>query len=274
MKLYNCCKICDAPINPLLPIKKIVECSKCKLIFFQENLSDEEVLKLYRDLYDSGNDPAYHAHLRQQQLISRGLQPKMGYNKRVVIDKIIQSNLSSIAEIGAGVGVVGKYLTKRQFKYTGIELDEAIAMKANEAGINIQTGSFVNLQAYPNSFDALMAFEVIEHIDNLKLCLTLVYKALSGKGKFGFTVPNFNKRKNYKNAHESLYQPNPPVHVNFFTTENIPLILKFFGFRIEFIRTRPFPDLNFKRKQTYIHVLQALRGNFEGSTIMCIAVKT
>jgi SAM-dependent methyltransferase len=273
MNLYTSCKICNSAINPFLVRKEIVMCTNCKLIFFQEQLNHSKVIELYKNLYDFGDDTAYHAHILQQQIINRGIQPHIGYNKKVIINKIVHSKPCFIGEIGAGVGMIGKYFTDNGYNYRGIELDESVAAKANKAGINIQPGSFENLHAYQNSFDALVAFEVIEHIDDLKLCLALIYNSLRKKGKFGFTVPNFNKRKNYKGDPEKLYQPTPPVHVNFFTVENVPEILKSLGFRIEYLKTRSFPDLNFKRKQTYIHLLKALAGKYEGSTIMCIAVK-
>src|SRR6266487_525963 len=158
MQLYTSCKICNSAFNPLIERKKIVECANCKLIFFQEKLNHEEVINLYKKLYDFGDDIAYHSHIHQQQLISHGIQPGIGYNKRVIINKIIHSNPSSVGEIGAGVGIIGKYLTNKSFNYTGIELDESIATKARESGINIQSGSFENLQAYQNTFDALVAF--------------------------------------------------------------------------------------------------------------------
>jgi SAM-dependent methyltransferase len=273
MNLYTSCKICNSAIDPFLIRKKIVKCTNCDLIFFQEQLNQSEIIELYKNLYDFGNDAAYHAHIRQQQLINRGSQPQIGYNKKVIINQIACSKSSFIGEIGAGVGIVGKYFTDKGYKYVGIELNESVATKASSTGINMQSGSFENLHAYQNSFDALVAFEVIEHIDDLKLCLTLIYNSLRKKGKFGFTVPNFHKRKNYEGDPEKLYQPNPPIHVNFFTEENIRKILKFFGFRIEYLKTRSFPDFNFKRKQTYSHLLKALVGCFEGSTIKGIAIK-
>jgi SAM-dependent methyltransferase len=273
MCFYTSCKICDSKIRPFFETKKIVECVNCKSIFFQERLDPAEVTALYKKLYDFGDDISYHAHIHNQELINRGIQPELGYNKKVIIKKIIRSKPDSIGEIGAGVGVVGKFFMDKNFNYAGIELDNSIANKAKASGINIQPGSFENLHAYKNSFDALLAFEVVEHIDDLKLCLTLIHHSLRKKGKFGFSVPNFNKRKNYQGDPEKLYQPNPPIHVNFFTKENIPHILKSFGFQIEYLKARPFPDLNFKKKRTYIHLLRALVGRFEGSTINCIAVK-
>lgn len=272
MQFYTSCKICNSPIEPLIEIKDIVQCTNCKLVFYRKKLIHEQTIELYKQLYHS-EDFAYSAHLKHQQLISNGIQPVLGYNKKTIINKIIRSKPSTVGEIGAGVGVAGKYFTDKKFSYTGIELDESIADRARESGINIQSGSFQNLQAYQNSFDALVAFEVIEHIDDLKLCFSLVQNALRSKGKFGFTVPNFNKRQNFKGDFDKLYQPNPPVHVNFFTKQNLSQILKFFGFRIEYLKARPLPDLNFRKQKTYRNIFKALTGRFEGSTLMCVAVK-
>src|SRR5438105_470203 len=113
MQFYTSCKICNSVIKSLMERKKIAECTNCKLIFFQEKLNHEEVIELYKKLYDFGDDKAYYAHIRQQQLISRGIQPGIGYNKKVIINKIIHSKPSCIGEIGAGVGIIGKYLTDK-----------------------------------------------------------------------------------------------------------------------------------------------------------------
>jgi len=273
MQYYNSCKICNAAIQPIIPQKKIYICSNCNLIFYQQQLEKEEVSAVYKKLYHSDFDVAYHVYISQQQQILKGIQPILGYNKNVILKQITKHKTSHIAEIGAGVGIVGKYLTDKGFDYTGIELEQSIAEQAKAAGINIQPGSYEKLRDYPDTFDALLAFEVIEHIDDLKLCLQLIHKALKANGKFGFTVPNFNKRKNYANDPEKLYQPNPPVHINFFTKENISSILNLCGFKVTYLKIRPFPDLNLRKKLTYLHLLKAMFGMYEGSTIVGLAVK-
>src|SRR4030095_4731604 len=148
MNLYTSCKICNSAIDPFLVRKKIVKCTNCKLIFFQEQLNHSEVVELYKNLYDFGDDTAYHTHIFQQQLISHGTQPKVGYNKKAIINKIERAKPRFIGEIGAGVGVIGKYFTDKGYHYTGLELDKSVATKAHEAGINIQSGSFENLNTY------------------------------------------------------------------------------------------------------------------------------
>src|SRR4051812_35787735 len=113
MQFYTSCKICNSEIKTIIDSKRIVVCSKCKLIFFNQKINDEEVTELYKKLYESGDDNAYNEHIRQQQLISHGLQPKIGYNKKIILNRVVRFKPVSIGEIGAGVGLVGKYLTKK-----------------------------------------------------------------------------------------------------------------------------------------------------------------
>src|SRR5690349_12590532 len=122
MALYNSCKLCNSEINIFFKSKRIAECTNCKLIFFQERLVEEEVIELYKKLYDFGDDLAYHAHIQQQHLISNGIQPKLGYNKKIILKKILGYQPSFVGEIGAGVGVAGKYFKDNNIRYKGIEL--------------------------------------------------------------------------------------------------------------------------------------------------------
>lgn len=271
--VYKSCKICKSDLKPFIGLKEIVRCTNCGLVFYSKSLDQETVAEIYNNLYNNDIDISYMAHKNNQQLISKGIQPKLGYNKTQILKRILKSRRSNIAEIGAGVGIVGKYLTDIHINYTGIEIEQSVAIVAQKMGINIEAGSFQKLKKYPTAFDALVAFEVIEHIDDLGLCLKLINQSLKQDGLFGFTVPNLDKRKNYGAETDKLYQPNPPIHVNFFTVDNISRILKRYGFDIIFLKKRPFPDLNLKKINTYKQFAKVLTGKFEGSTILCIAKK-
>ncbi len=273
MLIYSNCKICKSAVEPLIERKKIVWCKNCGLIFFQESLDEDEVKRIYEELYNA-DDNAYSVHVNQGKQIESGIQPKISRGRNDILQKTLAPKPAKIAEIGAGVGIVGKYFTDRGYNYTGFEIDKHTAEGARKNGINIENAPFEKLAEHKDEFDVLLAFEVIEHIDNLKLCLDLIYGSLKQNGRFGFTVPNFNKRNNYKGGDpEKLYQPNPPTHVNFFTTQNINSVLPLSGFKIQFLKPQRFPQLYLTKFSTYINIVKGLFGKFEGSTIMCIACK-
>lgn len=270
---YQNCKFCGQNTKLINEKKLLLQCGSCGLIFYQQSLKKEETVKLYSKLYEA-NDGEYKMHILQQSQLRQGLQPPLGYNRKTVLEFILKNKPQKIAEIGAGVGVTANYLQKKNIDYTGFEIDGQIANTAHQYGLNIKHATFEALTDYKNNFGALLAFEVLEHIDALKFCMAVIHESLKPSGYLGFTVPNYNKRNNYRNDDPfKLYQPNPPVHVNFFTTGNIQHILAQSGFKILMLAKRPFPDLAWKKAITYKNLMKVFMGRYEGSTIMCVAQK-
>ena len=267
---YTKCKICSSTVSSYNPKLQLIRCNDCGLIFFEEHLNNYN-RSLYTQLY---NDGTYGQHIDQQKLIETGMQPKLGYNKSLIIRKVLSNRGElSLAELGAGVGVVAKYLAKRGYEYTGFELNEAIALRAQSYGLNILPVGFEGLDSYQNQFDVVLAFEVLEHIDDLGQCFGFIAKSLKVNGVIGISVPNFEKYKNYETIQTRLFQDKPPIHINFFTLNALSRILKYHNLEPVYLKVRPFPDLNFKSLKTYRLLGRMLMGRYYGSTILGVARK-
>jgi 2-polyprenyl-3-methyl-5-hydroxy-6-metoxy-1,4-benzoquinol methylase len=272
MSFFQACKICGSPITDINKRYQLVQCNSCEFIFCQEIFTDAVILKTYDDLYN--NTSSYQQHQNEYNLLKIEKQIRLGWSKRSIIKGLLQRNIKDICEVGAGVGLVGQY-TKRMnnLSYSGIELDVKTAQKARSLDLNVIQGSFTELEKYQNSFDAIIGFEVLEHLQDLKLFFTLGSKALKSGGYLGFSVPNYNKIKNYQPGSDKLYQDTPPVHLNFFTIKNITNILAASGFSIVTLKVKSLPYMNLRVKETYRLLFRALIGTFEGPTIICLAKK-
>src|SRR5690606_16633268 len=121
--------------------------------------------------------------------------------------------------------------------------------------------------------DIILAFEVFEHLQDLDLLFKILEKKVKPHGHIGFTVPNYNKYLNYKNHNHKIYQSGPPIHLNFFTVESLQNVAKIYGFEIIFCYEKKYPYFNWKKKETYCHILKAIIGNYRGSTIIAIFKK-
>lgn len=269
---YTKCKFCFGRIIPFNSKFELVKCNSCRLIFYEYMMESSDVKKLYHKLY---NEQVDYAHFKIQALqLKNGKQPRLGFDKKAILRRLLKMNVSKIVEIGAGVGIVGFYLNHENKHYSGIELDSVAAKLANDAGVPVVNGSFEELRKFQN-VDAVLAFEVLEHIDKLQLCLQNVHESLVLGGLLGFTVPNFNRIYNLTQVKRltSLGQVAPPVHINFFTVDSLKRILALMGFEVQFLKVRSFPSLQWKRKATYKKLWNAINGKFYGSTIYCIAKK-
>jgi len=270
--VYTTCKICAGKTEEFLPQFELLKCSQCGFIFYKHQLEIAGTQELYDKLYNQQDD--YKVYKQQADLLKQGKQPHLGFNKMKVLRLLLNKNCSSFIEIGAGVGVVGNYLAKKNKQYAGIELDAGAAGLARDAGLHISQGSFEDMSTSADA-DAVLAFEVIEHIDDLKLCLGLIRDKLKSGQYFGFTVPNFEIHYNQsvEMQKKRLGQVGPPVHVNFFTVTSLQKILQDIGFKPLYLEARPFPYIVWNKKSTYKKLWSAFKGQFKGSTIICVAKK-
>ena len=271
MNSYNACKVCHGPVTLINVKHALVMCGTCELIFCKTIFTDAQISATYDDLYNKSEK--YSPYQQEFRKLEKAHTLRLGWPKRKVIDRILQKNVKSVCEIGAGVGLVGVYLKKRNLEYLGIEMDQATAKKASSLGIDVRAGSFKQLADHSVQFDAILGFEVIEHIQELDEFLVIASKSLKTGGALGFSVPNYNKVLNYPGAKERLHQDGPPVHVNFFTERNMVNVLTRAGFKIIFMEIKGRPYFNFRKLDTYHFMIKALLGKYHGPTIIGVAEK-
>ncbi|WP_158837987.1 class I SAM-dependent methyltransferase [Polaribacter sp. L3A8] len=126
-----------------------------------------------------------------------------------------------------------------------------------------------------SKYDTIMLWEVFEHLQDVNLFLELVKDTLVNNGRLVFSVPNYNKRKNFNtqnNNIDNLYQSGPPIHLNFFTEKSVSNVLENHGFKLEFCKIKKFPYINFKRSKFYTEFMKSIFGLYEGPTLYVSAV--
>lgn len=270
-QMYTTCKICKSSINKVNTKHNLSQCTHCALVFCENLFTNEHFEKTYNALYNDTSQ--YKAHQKEFENLKNKTPLHVGRPKKRILSYLLENDVKSFCEIGAGVGVVASYLLNKSVAYTGIELDKKTVEKAQSLGLNIQNGDFSMLHLLEDKFDAVVAFEVIEHLQDLDLFFKLVYSKLSDIGYLGFTVPNYDKRKNYKNPGNHIYQSGPPIHLNFFTIESIAKIAPLYNFHVVFCEAKKLPYLNLGNLKTYTDILKAGINRYHGSTLMCVLQK-
>lgn len=119
-----------------------------------------------------------------------------------------------------------------------------------------------------------MLWEVLEHLQDLKVFIELAHKRLNKDGKIILSVPNYDKIYNDSNRKKDvIFQDLPPIHLNFFTKENIVTVFEFNHFKECIATVKKFPYINLKRIGFYSEFIKALFNKYYGSTLYFIGSK-
>ena len=277
MKEYSCCKICEGKIKLINKKHNLVECANCKLIFCKSIFSQQEFVTVYDELYNNENSH-YERHSKDEfNKILNGRSIKVGFNRSRLIKKtVLNGKCKSVLEIGSGVGLIGTYIRNHNdaIKYTGVELDKEAFEKSKILNLNTINGDFSVIEKIESNFDVIMTWEVIEHLQDLKLFLELANKKLNVNGKIILSTPNYNKIYNYPNREEDqIFQDLPPIHLNFFTPQNIKNIFELHEFKNCIVKVKKLPYLQLSSFMFYINVIKSFFNKYQGTTIYFEATK-
>lgn len=202
---------------------------------------------------------------------------KVGWNRSRLIKKnILNSKCKSVLEIGSGIGLVGAYIRSKDslIEYTGIELDKEAFEKSQLLKLNTILGDFKEMEKMESLFDVIMMWEVVEHLQDLGSFLEFAYKKLNVNGKIILSTPNYDKIYNYpKREKDQIFQDQPPIHLNFFTSESIKNIFEFHQFKDCRVKVKKMPYLQINSLTFYINVLKAVFNSYWGTTLYFEATK-
>lgn len=268
IKDFKVCKVCNSDFQTVNTKHQLVCCINCNLVFSKRQFTDDEFVETYNRLYNTSNQ--YKVHIKQYEDLLSGKHINIGYLKKKVLKLLLENNVKKVAEVGAGIGMVGHYLNGKKVDYLGIELDAETSLRAQKLNLNVIQGDFKCLDTFEEKFDAIVAFEVMEHLQDLDAYFKIIQNKIKVGGFLGFTVPNYDKRLNYTNPKDNLYQSGPPVHLNFFTIKSLNAIALRYGFSVILCYEKKFPYFTWKKITTYKFFFKALFSKYYGSTLIGI----
>ena len=96
-----------------------------------------------------------------------------------------------VAEVGCGLGFFARYIDER-FSYTGLDvsLDALAWAKERNRIASVINGTAESLPFRAETFEAVVAFDLVEHLDNPELFFNETRRVLKRRGILVFTTPN------------------------------------------------------------------------------------
>ena len=277
MSVYNTCKVCDSSIKLINEKYNLGQCDNCKLIFCLTIFSQDEFIKVYDELYNKQKTHYSYHSVTEYKMLLEDKKIKIGFHRSKLLKKyVLNDNCKSVLEIGSGVGLIGSYIRKHDDKinYLGIEIDKESFDKSQSLKLNTINGDFNLMDKIEETFDVIMLWEVLEHLQDLDLFIKLAHKRLNIGGKIILSVPNYDKIYNYPNREKNaVFQDLPPIHINFFTKENIIRVFELNQFKDCKARAKKLPYINLKRIDFYLDFIKALFNKYNGSTLYFVGRK-
>ena len=120
-----------------------------------------------------------------------------------------------ILDLGCATGGYCNSLNNLGFKCTGVDINPEYVKKAHENGIEAYTMEADNLEFPDNSFDTVLLFEILEHVDKPHKILKESKKV--AKKNILITVPNCTQFFELKSAGLTYEHILERDHINFFT---------------------------------------------------------
>jgi len=274
----NKCKICDSHNIKLINNKhNLGKCKNCGLIFCLKFYLQKELVELYDKLYNNKNAKYSSYAINEYNMLLENKKIKIGHHRTQILKKhVLNGKCNYLLEIGSGIGLMGAYIRNKskEIKYLGIEIDKEAFEKSKSLNLNTINSDFKVMAEIKESFDVILLWEVIEHLQDLKKFIELAYIKLNRGGKIILSTPNYNKLYNYPNREkDNIYQDAPPIHLNFFTKENIRNVFEFNQFVKCEVKVKKYPYIQHKSLTFYKNVFKAMFNKYNGSTIFFIAQK-
>jgi 2-polyprenyl-3-methyl-5-hydroxy-6-metoxy-1,4-benzoquinol methylase len=232
---------------------------------------------LYDELYNKTNAIYSNHSVVEYEMLLRNKRINVGFHRSRLLNRhVLNKKCESVLEIRSGIGLIGSYIRQKnpKIKYLGVEIDKESYGKSQFLKLNTINDDFTVMDKLKESFDVIMLWEVIEHLQDLQLFIELAHKKLNDNGKIILSTPNYNKIYNYpKREEETIFQDKPPVHLNFFTKENISAIFEINQFTNCKVKVKKFPYIEIKSKKFYVDFVKSCFSSYNGSTIYFEATK-
>jgi SAM-dependent methyltransferase len=217
---------------------EIVRCSSCGLAFTHPVPADSEWPRYYPDSYYGAADAN-----RFPALIER-LQNALYASRARKIESLAGGKPGRVLDIGCGRGFLLRAFQQRRWEVTGTEMSPSATAYAREKlKLPVHVGKLQDLKLPESSFNAVVMWHVLEHMDRANDVLDEVCRLLRPGGVLLVAVPNFSSVE-ARLARDKWFHLDVPRHLTHFPRGALKRRLEQSGFRIERVSSRS-PEYDF-----------------------------
>lgn len=200
----------------------LVKCVNCGFLQVDRKPNEAELIEIYSKNYFTHNKYADISTLYKE------------YTRRLNLVKKYIPEKAEILDFGCAAADFIKFAEK-QYNFTGFDYSKAAIIKAIEDNPDYKGklfyGDYHELQQVPQQFNAIMLWDVIEHIWDPVEIMTFLSKLIQSKGFVFISTPDIDS---FFSKLTGKYWPfmTPPEHLSFFGTRSFKKLVEKTGFKI------------------------------------------
>jgi 2-polyprenyl-3-methyl-5-hydroxy-6-metoxy-1,4-benzoquinol methylase len=200
---------------------EIWQCDACTLRFTQ-SIPDESEIGAY---YKSEN---YISHSDTHKGVINSLYHKVRkrtlFSKKKLIEKYTGLSNRKILDVGCGTGAFLYAMQTSGWQITGLEPDETARTKAKQLyGMEVYDSKML-FSFFPNAFNAITLWHVLEHVHDLQNYIEQLKKILTPNGRLFIALPNYTSYdQNVYKAYWAAYDV--PRHLYHFSPRSMKKLL-------------------------------------------------
>lgn len=146
-----------------------------------------------------------------------------------------------VLDVGCGIGAYGRPLAERGLRWTGCEVRADFVEQATDAGLDVRlVGDDGRLPFKDAEFDAVIAVEVLEHVENFAELVTELRRVAP---RALVSVPNFETIPVTASFYALPWHMLEPDHKNFFSHASLSATLRRRFNHVEVLEYGPLPLL-------------------------------
>jgi SAM-dependent methyltransferase len=138
-----------------------------------------------------------------------------------------------MVELGGGTGAFGLMAIRRGWTYSNWDVSPRAVRCAQSLSLDAR---LFNPDAAPplapHCADAIVMWEVLEHVWDVHEYLRVIRQALAPRGLLALSTPHSLRRGYGELLARGASESSPPVHLNFFTPESLEHVLRRAGFSV------------------------------------------
>ena len=252
----------------------MVRCRRCELLHTQRR---EFPVSQYENVY--AEQSAYRLMMDAARCTASG---ELGYRdlwwfKRLGLRWLERTGKGRLLDVGCGPGTLLMVARQRGWDVAGVEPAAGPAQLARSYGLRIFHGLVEDFAGSSRDrFDAITAFEVLEHVSRPLAMLRAMRELLEPAGRIFVSVPNLDDPYCLR---QQIPSNVPPVHINFFNRRSLGAAMRSAGLEVVRFGSLPIPSSSVRNVHGWrgfalrapLLLVMRIVGRADGTTLVALA---